>query len=1698
MLRHLERVSRQFSRTTTLVIGLLLSMFFASPSSAQNPVQPKRGFYPAGSYALSDIESINTTNGNLILKIPLVSLPAGRGGMAAGVGLYYNSKPYETFSFQDGRFEDGSFSTILQASDAGGWRYGFRYDVELIHRSEENQLMSGGCNTQEYFNAWKVKMKFPDGSEHVFRPSGYTDPLGDNFFRITPDGWSIQACGIADTHDITTGMTYYTADGSFLRLTFSGDADHDWTNNTWTLSLPDGTRVTGGGSAPQKIFDRNNNVVEIRNITYNGHPASEILDQLGRHIIVEYDVTNGRDYVRAWRNENGQLTELVWTITNGGASASDRTYYMNPNDASIGSTMFGPGYAVVRRIDLPEQAGELSYTFAYNSDDPGFGWGELSSMTLPSGAEVTYEYGTTSFTGMAVDVLRNYVSKKQVHYQAEYDGASTPVVETWEYSLTEMESVTTGPDQGVTHEYFFQTNVDTWNSGLVYKSERPDGSTIERVWQQNIPFGYGTSLPKANPYVKTEFTSIKNAGGTNVSTGIESYVFDKNGNVTQTSEYDWVNYSSVPRGGDGKPTGVIPGAAPKKRVTTNAYYNPTPVADSAAFDPDIYTQGSAHQIRNAIAATEISDGTVVRSRVELTYDNPSTTGNVTKKASWDSTKGGYSNPLTPSNSISVQTEYNNTFGNPSMRTDERGNQTKFIYGDVGGFTDLYPTQIKSAFGTTVQRTENRAYDFYNGLATRVTDVDNDVATSTTYDVFGRTLLVKAAEDKPEETRTATEYSDVNRRVIVRSDLSTPGDGKLVKIQHYDQLGRIRLSRQLEDSTLQSATDETQGIKVQTRYAFTSTNSFTLTSTPYRAANTGAATNESTMGWTRIKNDNAGREIEAQTFGGVSLPAPWDTNSNSTGTVTTAYDADRILISDQAGKKRINKNDALGRLKDVWEITAADSATESVTFPGFPAVVAGYRTSYGYDAFNNLISVSQGVQPRTFAYDSLNRLTSATNPENGTVNYEYFENNALKKKLSARVLADNVTRVTTTYAYDALNRTISRTYNDGTPNVTYTYDTGEVTIPYSKGRLTKVSSSVSSYSFEEYDAFGSVKKSKQTTDGQSYLISYQYNLVGNLISQTYPSGRIVKTEYDNAGRIAGVKNDSTGAFYAGAASTDAANRFQYSAAGGIQAMKLGNGLWEHTSFNSRLQPIQIGLGSAITNSSILQLDYNYGSTDNNGNLKTHVITVPTIGSVNGFTATQTYGYDALNRVSSANENNGASWTQNFDYDRYGNRKFISGTTLPAALTASNNPKINANNNRIDNTEPGQTNVLYDNAGNLTREVVGHTYQYDADNKMVSYDGGPTTGGGASYSYDANGQRVKKVVGGPTSVTTIFVYDVSGQLIAEYSDAGPTGAGTSYVTNDTLGSPRVITGSTQEVKSRHDYLPFGEALLGGTGARGSQQKYGVESLRQKFTGKERDVETELDFFGARYYSSAQGRFQSPDPYNINLERQQSDPDKGEKEFSRYIAQPQHWNHYSYVLNNPLKFVDPDGWKEVNSFTLQLLGQDVKIEVDKKILKKDKDALNKVKEAMTKAFDKINQAHKDKPFTQEQLDSIHRLEKIKVNVNGGTEGMVGNTFHLQFNHATNPNTDILSGDIMHDARHAEQRSRGLTYNSENGIPMEREASSFVLGVIITRGWSEESIQAFCNDSKFGHLPRGWKDKSTPESTQKVFDRMSNPRRN
>lgn len=121
---------------------------------------------------------------------------------------------------------------------------------------------------------------------------------------------------------------------------------------------------------------------------------------------------------------------------------------------------------------------------------------------------------------------------------------------------------------------------------------------------------------------------------------------------------------------------------------------------------------------------------------------------------------------------------------------------------------------------------------------------------------------------------------------------------------------------------------------------------------------------------------------------------------------------------------------------------------------------------------------------------------------------------------------------------------------------------------------------------------------------------------------------------------------------------------------------------------------------------------------------------------------------------------------------------------------------------------------------------------------------------------------------------------------------------YVVTDALGNVRAIEDEQGNVIERHDYLPFGEECT--TGPCLSHPGVGGGQPR-KFTGKERDPETGLDYFGARYYGSKVGRFTTVDPVNT---------------WKANLVDPQRWNRYAYARNNPLRYVDPDGQVPVDT--------------------------------------------------------------------------------------------------------------------------------------------------------------------------------------
>ena len=258
---------------------------------------------------------------------------------------------------------------------------------------------------------------------------------------------------------------------------------------------------------------------------------------------------------------------------------------------------------------------------------------------------------------------------------------------------------------------------------------------------------------------------------------------------------------------------------------------------------------------------------------------------------------------------------------------------------------------------------------------------------------------------------------------------------------------------------------------------------------------------------------------------------------------------------------------------------------------------GYATSYAYDALDNLTRVTQGSQSRTFGYDSLGRLLCASNPESrvgsaacsaatlptsGVDRYVYDNNSNLTRHTNTRGVAANT-------AYDALNRPTGINYSDTTPDVTFCYDGKDFSgsactttqVVGKKGRLTAARSTVSTTRYTSFDKLGRVKGSSQQTGSTTYSFSYGYNKAGGLETQTYPSGLLVKTCYDAAGRISGVSDNATPA-------ATFASGFGYAPHGALAELKLGNNLYEYRDYNTRLQPQEIGLGTFDGGSDKLKL------------------------------------------------------------------------------------------------------------------------------------------------------------------------------------------------------------------------------------------------------------------------------------------------------------------------------------------------------------------------------------------------------------------------------------------------------------------------------------------------------------------------------
>src|SRR5947208_2002762 len=542
-----------------------------------------------------------------------------------------------------------------------------------------------------------------------------------------------------------------------------------------------------------------------------------------------------------------------------------------------------------------------------------------------------------------------------------------------------------------------------------------------------------------------------------------------------------------------------------------------------------------------------------------------------------------------------------------------------------------------------------------------------------------------------------------------------------------------------------------------------------------------------------------------------------------------------------------------------------------------------QTTYAYNVLDLLTGVTQGAQSRTYTFDDAGRPTSVKTPETNQTATQFQYNNfgLVTQRTDAR-------GVITTYGYDTFNRLQSVGYNVGstgvpaTPSVSFTF--GANSSQNNNGRLITMSDGVGSESYS-YDILGNLTQLQKVISGTTYTTSYQYNLAGELTQITYPSGRVVVQSYDGIGRQCSV--GATGSTCT--SGTTYASGFSYSPSFQVTGFSYGNGVTAAFGYT----PDRLLLQSlAYTKSAATLFSTNYwyktdstncpsGAAGNNGQIQCITDNVDSGRTVS-------YSYDALYRLISATTNgsgNYPQWGLSWSYDRYGNR---TAQTVTAGSAYSNSVTVNTSTNQIVGPP-----YAYDANGNMTNDG-SNSLVYDAENRLLSATNGGSSG---SYSYNGKNLRVKK---GSGSTTTVYIFSGS-RVIAEYDNGAAVGSpsreyiysgshllakmdssGTKYYHQDHL-SNRLVTDSSGNAVAQLGTYPYGDSW------------YNATNDKLFFTSYDRDSESSNDYAMMRYGVNRLGRFSSPDP------------------FSGSKGDPQSFNHYAYVHNDPVNSLDPMGLRD-----------------------------------------------------------------------------------------------------------------------------------------------------------------------------------------
>jgi YD repeat-containing protein len=1201
-------------------------------------------------------------------------------------------------------------------------------------------------------------------------------------------------------------------DTAYLLIDRDGTPRYMGHGGTGTYQTQDGTHITFTGSAGfgGSLTYKDGTIVTISIVNNNLLPTM-IQDRNGNFFTIAYkDATQGYnplaiDYIT---DTLGRVISFVYT---------------GMDLASITSPAIGGGNQTWVNFGYVNQA--LRYSFSgltpMNAPPSGTNVRELQYIQFPA-TNTGYQLSFSDY-GMAY----------KISPQRQMAGAGPGGVEsasaTFNYptsgstQLTDAPAFTQRVESPNSGTYSYSSSTDNVGQTKTFTITRPDSSTavLTRSTSNSSP-GNGlmtqTELKSATGYslAKSIYSYALDPGGSPQVNSVmtydaavatqENYDYDQLGNVVNEREFGfqqngaWVvrrrtHVAYITVGG----TIIVPTEVDLYDAQLNNNDADDILIAKTTYDVDNYNYPFPLNGIEDYSGTANPPGHYSSFNASYT-----TRGNLTAVTQWTDIAGNVS--------INRETRYD-IFGNVAKAQESCCNQKSFGFDQTTYWAT--PTQITRGDPSGLHLTDTVAYDFDTLRATSLTDPANH-SISAQYDADLRPIVANL----PSGATASAQYNDGSSsysQTISYVDLDANGFGvqkSLTNNTVTDGWGNTVQTTAADGGTVNITRDNLGRVQSQTL--------------PFQAGGTPGP-------GTTYQYDSLGRPLLA------TLP---DGNSTS-----YSYNGNYVVETNPVARQIRREYDGLGRLV---KVTEQDSTG-----------VLSQDTSYQYDLIDNLTQVTQGGRARSSKYDAIGRLLYERVPEQAaTINdgtgtfwsakYTYTDFSAIASRTDAR-------GVVTTYSYDNLNRLYSIAYNisqapgvAATPQVTYNFDTSSPS--GTQGALLSVTIGSGYQESYGYDSAGRASSVTTIVNGKSYTVGYQRNQAGQTTQLNYPSGYTLPMRYDANGRLLSVGSTGNG--------PGLASGMTYNFSGQIKTLNFGNGVSQSLSYDpNRLE--LTGQTATKGGTTLMSLTYSYqaqagqnGATSTAGNSG---LLMSVSGSINGTVESATYTYDLTGRLASASISSGGSSTvQGYDLDRWGNRigvrNSVSGGTHLQTVAMAQSAGMPTNKIASVTVGGTTTNYSYDANGNLSNDGL-NTYNYDAENRLVSVGGGAV----AQYSYDVGGRRVSKASGGST---THYVWNgakvleehdgSSGNNLVSYIAMGGaviakvSASAIRYFLRDRM-CERLVLDSNATVVGQMNTLPYGEDFA----ESGEQDKH-------HYVDYERDVETGKDFAINRSYSPSVGAY------------------------------------------------------------------------------------------------------------------------------------------------------------------------------------------------------------------------------------------------